>query len=563
MRVPKSSPLRRASRGCGALALVALVACESVDAHVHPPTSAFATDSAALRPDLPGSLELFRYAPGDRVEFFDAPGGEFRVHFTRAGTNAVPAADRDGDGLPDYVALVASSFEAAFAAYQSWGLRPPGSDLAVADGNGGDGRFDVYLLDFGGQADGAYRREICLEGRSRCAGFMVMENDFAGYGYPSVSAAVRIVSSHELFHAIQGAYDQDQPAVFAEGTAVLATELFDVSLGDFEAQLRGFAASPERSFVIDAAGPVDPFSYGAAILFRFLVERRGVGVLRALLEGTEDGVRRADPTWVDAMSAVLAAEGDDLASAWRDFVAWNVSLGASQTPGTTYPFAAAYPRLTEVALTPSEAGTRLRVFPMSTRVLQWSDASASSLAIAGDGDAFAWRARWRRGQILEVAPVPLGVRQDEVLAPGERAVLHVSRTATRGESLRPRVCVGTPEVVDRCLGGATLDAGIVDAAPSPDAALAPDAEVAPDAGGVDAASAAPDAGAGDPEPTPDAGSGCAAVGGSDLGWVALAPLLARLARRRRPAPGASTRNAGTSAGPDARSPIVAPSANAG
>ncbi len=537
MRAPSPPLLRPAARACAtlAVAVAASTGCESTGAHVHASVtgSGFAVDTAALRPDQPGTLELFRYAPGDRVEFFDALGGEFRVHFTRAGTHAVPSADRDGDGLPDYVTLVATSFEAAFATYQGWGLRPPGSDLAVSDGNGGDGRFDVYLLDFGGQADGAYRRELCIEGRSRCAGFMVMENDFAGYGYPSIAAAVRIVSSHELFHAIQGAYDQDQPAVFAEGTAVLATELFDVSLGDFESQLRGFAASPERSFVIDASGPVDPFSYGAAIFFRFLVERHGVGVLRALLEGTEDGVRRADPTWVDALFATLAAEGDDFSSAWGDFVSWNVSLGASRTTGATYPFAAAYPRLTEVALTPSEAGTRLRVFPMSTRVLQWSDATASSLALAGGADAFAWRARWRGSQVVEVAPVPLGVRQDQVLASGERAVLHVSRTATRGESLRPRVCVGTPEVVDRCLDAVTSDAGVgADAGSSPDATLdaaaAPDAEGAPDAGVGDGA-----VDAGEPQPIPAESSGCSALGLGFAGWVGVLPLVASALRRRR------------------------------
>src|SRR6185503_18073808 len=104
------------------------------------------------------------YGATDVVESVVSPGGRFRIHFTRAGTHAVPLADADTNGTPDYVAL---QYDMVLARYTTLGFRAPRSDMAIAD-NGGDDLFDVYLLDFtaatGGGADGSFRREQCIAG---------------------------------------------------------------------------------------------------------------------------------------------------------------------------------------------------------------------------------------------------------------------------------------------------------------------------------------------------------------------------------------------------------------
>ncbi len=46
-----------------------------------------------LRPTDTSSGEMWKFDPTDVVEQFDTDGGAFRVHFTRAGKNAVPLAD--------------------------------------------------------------------------------------------------------------------------------------------------------------------------------------------------------------------------------------------------------------------------------------------------------------------------------------------------------------------------------------------------------------------------------------------------------------------------------------
>src|SRR5207253_4926504 len=65
----------------------------------------------ALRPTDTSSSEMWRYSPSDTVEFFDPPDSGFRIHFTRAGTNAVPPLDADDSGVPDMVEAVAGVYD--------------------------------------------------------------------------------------------------------------------------------------------------------------------------------------------------------------------------------------------------------------------------------------------------------------------------------------------------------------------------------------------------------------------------------------------------------------------
>ncbi|MFN7135879.1 MAG: MXAN_6640 family putative metalloprotease, partial [Myxococcales bacterium] len=276
------------------------------------------------------------------MERFDSPGGGFRVHFTRAGSHRVPSADADADGVPDFVEQVAETYDEVLAFYAgTLGLRAPLGDGVL----GGDARFDVYLIDFNRAADGSFRTDGCLQQNpERCFGYIVQENDFAGYGYPSTRVANRVLASHELFHAVQAAYDTGQKPVFSEGTAVWATERFDPSLNDFEAFIGAYLQNPERSLDVPPVGPVASFAYGAAIFFRFLEERFGAELVPALLKATENGAGGvADPYWVEALDSMLAGvHGSSFADAFTGFAEWNLMTGTFAAGGR-YANAAAYP----------------------------------------------------------------------------------------------------------------------------------------------------------------------------------------------------------------------------
>lgn len=516
---------------------VGLLACAPEPARVAPPGWAF-TSTSELRPDSPRSTELFRYNVGDVVESLASPSGEFRVHYTRMGTHAVASADTDGSGVPDTVERVARLYDEVLAYYRGRGFRAPVTDADLLD-NGGDGAFDVYLVDFNRSADGAYRREACRQDKPAiCSGYMVQENDFFGYGYPSVEVAERVVGSHELFHAVQAAYDAEQGSLLAEGTAVWASEQFDAALPDFESQIRGYFQNTDRSLDKPLPGPVDPFSYGSAIYFQYLSERLGMDVIRELLEATEDGAGgTADPAWYTLLPGFLEARGTTFADSFATFVAWNTYTSQSATMGYGYTRARSYPSFARTALVAPVAEEALRVFYASAQGFTVGFDGRDPLEVALVADDL-------DGVVLMTAPVVGGrVQAPPTLAGSpwrasvttagvDSVVVVVINTNTAGNSKRPTLCAGSAAEVAECVaahGGPALDAGVS----APDAAASlPDAAEAIDGGApADAGVSAPDAGA-PALPLPEESS-CASVHGSTWSLLLVTAALLELGARRR------------------------------
>jgi hypothetical protein len=273
---------------------------------------------AQARPNTPGSTDLFHYAAGEVVESFPSAGGNFRIWFTRAGKDAVPATDANNNGTPDDVEQVAGLYDQVLAFYLSKGFRMPPSDANLPGDNGGDGRFDVYLLDFGGLSDGSFQRDQC-DAQNVCIGYSVHENDFAGYPYPSINYGNRVLSSHEFFHAVQAAYDASEDSIVAEGTATWATEQFDNTLNDFEDQAPGYLSHTDHSLDVVNAGPVDAFSYGTCVFFEFLSESFGDAVIKELWEGAV-----GPTTWFAALSGVMQMHQSNFPDAFATFSRWNL-----------------------------------------------------------------------------------------------------------------------------------------------------------------------------------------------------------------------------------------------
>lgn len=499
-----------------------------------------------LRPTDTSSSEMWKFLPTDVVEHLDLPDGGYRVHYTRAGKNAVPAADVNDSGMPDLVEAVASVYEEVGAQYHgALGYRRPLNDLPLGS-NGGSDRFDIYLVDFMLQADGAFRTDSCTN--EKCIGYVVQENDFVGYGYPNATVATRILGSHEYFHAIQAAYDNNQGVVISEGTAVWATEQFDPSTNDFEGFIGAFMALPDRSLDSPPAGPVPAYAYGSAIFFEFLSEKYGNPIIRKLWEHLENGQGFAsepgdvaDPHWLIQLDALLKAEyQSSFSEAFRTFVYWNFFTGVNGDPGKSYAKGSTYPgpAMTAVAA-PYQApmgGTvaRPRVFYASTQYFTVpANGRATMGALLTDDPVTATEDETtgmaiilgvRRGN-LNALVVPVGdVKQANTLDTSGNATLVVAvvNTAREGQngnlSRRPGLCIGSPAELAACRLALdpAFDAGVP---PGPDAGV--DAGV--DAGtmtvdaGVDAGTMTPvdagvDAGtvdAGMEPPTMPKGCGCA------------------------------------------------------
>lgn len=491
------------------------------------------SQEAELRPTDTGSGLMWRYLATDTVQSSGVDGGAFKVHFTRTGINAVPAGDADDSGVPDLVERVAEAYEEVGGLYATTlGYRRPLSDATIA-ANGGDGRFDVYLLDFARAADGAFQTDQC-PGGSRCIGYVVQENDFLGYGYPSALAATRILGSHEYFHAVQSAYDNAQNVVISEGTAVWATERFDPSTDDFENFMGGYLSRPDRSLDSAPPGPVPDFAYGSAIFFKFLSERHDDALIRKLWEHLEDGqgdvtepADQANPTFLIQLDALLRRDYQSSFSAeFAEFARWNLYLGGFSDPAQAWDDATNYGPVSMTSVTPPYRVDGARVFYASTQYFSAAAGSRtqmtaalvdSALTTTNDLDGMVlWIAARKAGRNTEVVKVTAGQTVDVTGGSLITAVVNTNRGAN-GASLsqRPGICIGTPDEVATCiraLGGTVgVDAGV-------------------DAGGVEPPDAGSGSDAGVTEPLPPTGCGCG-MGSAPALLLSLA--LALSGRRRR------------------------------
>lgn len=469
------------------------------------PTSA----RSALRPDDNDP----RVAPpafdeGDVVETHGLTGGRFLVHFTRAGRHAVPLNDANHDGVPDAVELVLATYEEIHRTFvDDWGYRPPLPDDHVPGDHGGDARFDIYLLDFAGRSDGAYRRECLSTNATTCPGYVLQENDYAGYRYATLAEAVRTLASHEYFHAVQAAYDVRHGSIVGEGTAVLATERFDASLDDFERLTHGYLSTPERTLDQEATGPVDGFAYGVALFFECISAGQASDPVRRLFEQDE-----ASSDWLRVLDEQLASDGISLSDELLRCLQANLFTGRRATLVEGHRRAAALPEA------PVEMGDgalvveKSRVFPRSCRYFEVTglsgDATACWTPAAGaptDG-ARALTVRLliaREGQPREIVAIPDGTPTPIHLGDGTRTFVLAAHLADDIASVPIALTVapaGTPTPCD----------------PTPDGGT-----TTPDAGPDDVG-----------ELPPPTGCDCA-TSPAGVVPVALAPLLRRRPRARR------------------------------
>lgn len=314
--------------------------------------------SVAARPDA--GDELYGYADEDVLATWDVPRTPVRVTYSVSGPNAVADPDESPPALVAEAGRVAAESLARFAEV---GLHAPTheADVGLPD-LGGNASLDVYLVDFGGAADGRFVIDGCTAGMPPCAGHLVVENDFRGYGYASTTAAVETVVSHELFHAVQATYAANLPIWVSEGTAVWAERLYDPDNTDFLRFADAYLAEPRRSLDRPPPGPVPAFAYGTGLWWDHLTRRHDDGLIHDLLLAFADP--EADP--LAAMNTTLGGYGDDLVTAWPTFALANLHTGERAGPDAPHPHADQLAGI-EPDTRGAELTVDLRVYPLSTR----------------------------------------------------------------------------------------------------------------------------------------------------------------------------------------------------
>jgi hypothetical protein len=304
-------------------------------------STARAQSCASARPTESGATQGLSYGDAE-LAFFDSTSGRARVHFALSGTHAPPAASTLESGVPDAVVVAAQAAEDALDTYSKLGYQPPlGDGDSPCGSNGDSGAIDIYLIQFAG-ADGQASLDHCQAGTpKRCAGFVLVENDFHGGGYRDTAEGMRTVVPHELFHLVQDGYDADVERWWAEGSAQWAGKQVYPELRDLERFLPGYFDNPWRPLNVPPSGVITDFLYATAIWPVFLQQRYDASLVREVYEGFRPGAEDV----LSVTDEVLSARGNSLAHEFLQFAAYNAATGsrAPQTGG--YVDAAQYPQV--------------------------------------------------------------------------------------------------------------------------------------------------------------------------------------------------------------------------
>jgi len=296
--------------------------------------------ATCTRPTDPGGAGGYAY--GD-FEASSYGNDQVLVWYTTEGANAVNRASSRADHVPDDVAMVAEVTSDALNRYAAMGFRVPLSDDLSANcgSNGGDARFDIYLMNMRG-ADGMAVPESgrCSSDQPKqCASYLIAKANYAEY-YDSAEQGIRTVLPHETFHAVQNAYDADLDRFWAEGSAQWAAKVLDPTLTDLERNLPAFFSQSARSLDAPPSGVTSAFLYGSAIWPVFLSQRFSQDIVRSVLE---QEAQQGDSAIV-ATDAVLHSLQSSLADEFPLFAAWNAATGTRTGTGG-YESAKDYPEV--------------------------------------------------------------------------------------------------------------------------------------------------------------------------------------------------------------------------
>jgi hypothetical protein len=368
---------------------------------------------------------------------YGEPAGQVLVHYATSGPDATTLT---------FATQVAQVAEAALAHYLALGFRRPLSDGT----DGGDGRIDIYLQDLQ-SADGNVTADSCNGGT--CVGYAIAENDFVGYSYPTLTEAITSVIPHELFHLVQYAYTDDQPAVWSEGSAVWAVENFYRDANrDFERFLPGFVPKQFRPFERAAGGFGDSYIYGAGLWGHFLVLRHDESVMVAAWE------QSATEQNLDAVAAALTERDDTLDAAWTDFTRANWFTGHRHAGGLYGPNALGWPQVSPEPLVDAAASVFVEGFSARYVPIRVSDAEQQITVTPPAGLRIAaWivAADGAYASGIELAPQPTGLAAPT--APGDYTLVVTGLTRNTLPTEVAIALTALPEEPAPSVGDGTMD----------------------------------------------------------------------------------------------------------
>jgi hypothetical protein len=275
----------------------------------------------------------------------------FKIHYTTIGIDSVYQAhiDNDHNGVPDYVDNCAQVLDYVWAkevdslgydSPPSDGFYPPGAD------NGGDGKYDVYLMSMDLAFFGYTESDSPLVGSTyKYTSYIVLRNDYSRYKdlYEELYDPLKVTCAHEFFHAIHFGYDateyesigSEQKPYWMEITATWMEDQVYDQINDYLHYIPYFYNAPWVSLK-SFENPYDRHPYGSCVWAFFLQERfKDTGLVKKIWERC---AQVAGDNVIEATDEVLTdtAYKSSLEDAFREFTVWNWFIGDRAMPGKFY-----------------------------------------------------------------------------------------------------------------------------------------------------------------------------------------------------------------------------------
>jgi hypothetical protein len=212
----------------------------------------------------------------------------FCVHWVTEGLDAPVAADRDSDGIPDFVERVLRVAEHVHdVENDKLGWREPRSDGRQG---GRKGKTDVYLSQIGGELFGYAapdRGQATKQHRipRRLHGYLVLDNDYSAFEFPGTKPVddLEVTFAHEYNHILQFGYDAYQDPWFAESTATWMEDQVYDGIDDYLRYVRRWVRLWDTPLTTSSIK-----EYGSAVWNQWLARRYGPALVRRAWAGAID-----------------------------------------------------------------------------------------------------------------------------------------------------------------------------------------------------------------------------------------------------------------------------------
>jgi len=278
----------------------------------------FIQNRSRMDREMVATIEGYLAEPeGERISYW-SPSHLFRLNYQTSGSNAVPPADEDGSGVPDYVERVAE--------YMDYSLELECNILGFS------------LPPF--QDDAAYM-SVTLENLSGIYGYtqptgypagmtrIVLDNDFVGYA-PNDDpdgqelGAAKVTAAHEFKHSTQYVGSNWSEGGWNEVDATWAEEIVYPVVNDYHNYLSFGSPISSPTMALDG-GSTGTGSYEDCVWKHYMSQTHGV---QFVVDYYDYRKTHQGQAVMDSYEQLFWDYGSDLNIAWNEFTAWNFACGA-------------------------------------------------------------------------------------------------------------------------------------------------------------------------------------------------------------------------------------------